>query len=404
MPDIKTYAELWILARYLYRIGQPFLSDSQYDEATETLRNSGLVDEYVNRTYDDDPIPYSLLEKYKDHLSNITPVSIDKELYRLLGEDKSQSIRSITTYQDAWDKYFKYMYGIDLIVSLKCDGVYTNSMYKNGDFIGSISRGRNGDPFDWTKGMSKILPLHVNNLPSQFKLISECLYDVNLLEYMRLKYNETFKTPKSTAISFLRVDHDIADYNGLKYYAHGCDGVAVASMSDQFSWLNEQGFSVVPWRVANDCPNSFVKFVPWLREILTEIHEMSKNIFSDGVVVAVNDLSFQGTWTGIYNDRTIALKLEYWSYKAYRGIAKDIILEQQAVDCCCKVLIEPMLTADLCEAKVINVFNPSRLFSENIKVGSPVYFVKNSSAVNINITSEEWDKLMVKGDDNVVEQ
>ena len=62
----KRYFDIWILARYFYRIGEaPIITDSVYDRMTNLFKEK-CYDElhaYLDRTYDDDPIPYDLLEE-----------------------------------------------------------------------------------------------------------------------------------------------------------------------------------------------------------------------------------------------------------------------------------------------------------------------------------------------------
>ena len=56
--------------------------------------------------------------------------------------------------------------------------------------------------------------------------------------------------------------------------------------------------------------------------------------------------------------------------------------------------IERMQTNDACEAKIINIFNPSILIHNDIKVGDFVYFERNSGAVNILIHGKRLDDLL----------
>ena len=53
-----------------------------------------------------------------------------------------------------------------------------------------------------------------------------------------------------------------------------------------------------------------------------------------------------------------------------------------------------MQTNDACEAKIINIFNPSILIHNDIKVGDFVYFERNSGAVNILIHGKRLDDLL----------
>ena len=81
--------DLWILARYLYRIGEePILSDREYDKLTRLFEEKYRepFKEYLDRTYDDDPIPYALLQEVG--LRPYIPVRKDgrEELYDISSE------------------------------------------------------------------------------------------------------------------------------------------------------------------------------------------------------------------------------------------------------------------------------------------------------------------------------
>ena len=86
----KRYADLWILARYFYRIGEaPIIPDHVYDQLTDVLKREqySTLKDYLERTYDDDPIPYALLQELG--VKPYVPVSSEgrSELFALLNEE-----------------------------------------------------------------------------------------------------------------------------------------------------------------------------------------------------------------------------------------------------------------------------------------------------------------------------
>ena len=61
----KRLGDIFILARYFYRIGEPIISDQVYEKivaAVKHFRPENLV-AYLDRTYDDDPVPIELLKE-----------------------------------------------------------------------------------------------------------------------------------------------------------------------------------------------------------------------------------------------------------------------------------------------------------------------------------------------------
>jgi len=57
------YGAVYILARYFYRVGEPILSDAVYEKLEKVLSEKcrNEMQEYLTRSYDDDPIPEDLL-------------------------------------------------------------------------------------------------------------------------------------------------------------------------------------------------------------------------------------------------------------------------------------------------------------------------------------------------------
>ena len=72
----KRLGDIFILARYFYRIGEPIISDQVYEKivaAVKHFRPENLV-AYLDRTYDDDPVPvsYTHLDVYKRQIRDVT--------------------------------------------------------------------------------------------------------------------------------------------------------------------------------------------------------------------------------------------------------------------------------------------------------------------------------------------
>lgn len=123
----KGYEKLaFVLARYCYRVGLPTLSDDDYDVLEDKIRRD-YYDEckaYLERSYDDDPIPVKLLKAL--NMEVVYP-SVPREYYDYLDEDKSNSIRAVRSYEEVWD-FVNSNKGKLLHVSLKMDGVNSKSL------------------------------------------------------------------------------------------------------------------------------------------------------------------------------------------------------------------------------------------------------------------------------------
>lgn len=399
----KRYFDIWILARYFYRIGEaPIITDSVYDRMTNLFKEK-CYDElhaYLDRTYDDDPIPYDLLEEI-----GVRPyVPVTKigrnDLFDLLNEDKSLSIDSIVNYRSAYDFLMdKVDNKLDVAASLKMDGVNVKSLYQSGKFSLSLSRGRASNSFDFTDQAAYVLPAFINNDLPELRVTGECFVVKEGLEKLRAKYaQDKYKTSKSAAISLLRVKHSINDYKDLRLKVFAAEGLA-DTVIKTFEILKSFGFDVVPYLFIpwDTIPKDYDDFCIWLRDaVFQQMHEaqLAGDMPADGVVLEVNNYGWQDTISNQYSNRQIACKFDFWAFESYKAIVKEIVIVQRRVTASVRVKIEPMQTNDACEAKIINIFNPSILIHNDIKVGDFVYFERNSGAVNILIHGKRLDDLL----------
>lgn len=399
----KRYFDIWILARYFYRIGEaPIITDSVYDRMTNLFKEK-CYDElhaYLDRTYDDDPIPYDLLEEI-----GVRPyVPVTKigrnDLFDLLNEDKSLSIDSIVNYRSAYDFLTdKVDNKLDVVASLKMDGVNVKSLYQSGKFSLSLSRGRASNSFDFTDQAAYVLPAFINNDLPELRVTGECFVVKEGLEKLRAKYaQDKYKTSKSAAISLLRVKHSINDYKDLRLKVFAAEGLA-DTVIKTFEILKSFGFDVVPYLFIpwDTIPRDYDEFCIWLRDaVFQQMHDaqLAGDMPADGVVLEVNNYGWQDTISNQYSNRQIACKFDFWAFESYKAIVKEIVIVQRRVTASVRVKIEPMQTNDACEAKIINIFNPSILIHNDIKVGDFVYFERNSGAVNILIHGKRLDDLL----------
>ena len=388
----KRYEDLFILSRFLYRIGKPILSDKIYDKLEKSFIQQGILEDFTSRSYDDDPIPYKLLEEFG--LLKLVPEMGSVSPYaKYLDEEKSLSIRAVTDYESAFT-YFNGVRGQQLIIMLKGDGINSKSLYIKDILEVSLSRARAGLGFDLTKNICKVIPTVLNLRTEQLKVFSESFVFSSSLEYFRKKYGKDYKTEKSSAISMLRVAHEEKDYKYLESLAFNAEGVPNAkTREDILIALKEQGFSIVPYKIIQpeEVPTDFESFKIWLDGIGKVFFEETKVYPSDGLVVDVNKLDYETNVKNQYADRNIALKLGYWSFNVYYGEIEEIVFEQKRVKTSCRAKIKPIRTNDGCTAKVVNLYNPSVIIEDKLNIGSVIPFVRNSGAVNVYVRNSKSD-------------
>lgn len=400
----RDYRKLYILCRYFYRIGEPISGDKFYDELDRTLREKSAffpdLQEYFDRTYDDDPIPYDLLAQMGVQAIDMPDLQVTCSLARYLDEEKSNSIKSVTSYEETYEYLMLFVASkLDFMVSLKTDGLNTKMLYENGKFALSLSRGRHGNGIDYTENSAKIMPTMVSTEQEHLKVTGESYVVEEALPLLRDMYDENkYKTCKSSAQSMLRVAHEREHYKYLKTLVFMAEGLA-PTLDKMFLQLEAGGFNTVPHRLFRwqEIPTIRDEFDIWLKsELLDYIWERGIGIPSDGIVVEVNDLSYEGLQHNQYNTRQLALKFEQWQYKISSGIIRDIVIEQKRVYKSVRIAIDPIVTYDGCKAEYINSFNPSILIHNDLFIGKKIYFERNSGAVNILLHGRKLDGFLNK--------
>ncbi len=79
LVEQNRFDSLFILARFMYRVGSPIINDSKYNMIENKFLETGYLKEYTSRTYDDDPIPYKLLREF--NLENYIPKDLVSSKY-----------------------------------------------------------------------------------------------------------------------------------------------------------------------------------------------------------------------------------------------------------------------------------------------------------------------------------
>ena len=404
LVESERIVDLYKLARFCYRVGEDLIDDAAY-EMVEGIIKSGNLSPLVNQTYDDDDVPYDLLEEFNlTHLVYSGEQEGMSEYEQVLSSDKSMSIKALDNYEDVFD-FFNSVRGNDLFVSAKVNGCSSRSVYKDEDYKVTMTRGRkeNSRPINITRNASRVVPSKLkSSIEDSVKVVyGEFAVDDDKYELIpRIKGGNPFTSSRMAALSILRVDVPNEWYNSLKLYAFNADGLS-DTLEGTFLELKNSGFSTPPGFLvkAEEVPEDFEEFRIWLKDrVLTPLYLecKDKNIPTDGVVVEVNDRTYVGTINNQYVSKNCALKLEYWSHKYYMGIVKNIIIEQQAVNASVVIEIEPIKTEDNVVARRVQTYNLSYLVDNNICIGAPVYFIRNSEAISVLLTGKALDEALNK--------
>lgn len=364
---------LYINARGQYRAyGQSFMSDSQYDLLHRYLVDNGLAKEWTDRSYDDDP-------KQK-------PKQSDGKEYDSLNDEKSYSISSVYSEEEL-EPFLNKWRGHEMMLSAKMDGINCKALMCKSSLVSiALSRGRAADSTDYTEAIRKTLNVRIakEKLVDGAKIVGECFVPNEHLERFRRTYDSNkHKTPKSTASSILHNPqrYDVYDAQCMKYYVFSAEIPDVNRVSDMYEHVSGLGFDTPPYFVLPEFDGTYQQLVPYLNELHRIIEE--SGLPTDGVVLEVNDRTVPADEKGSYLSTQIAIKFGHWKAEQYKGIVTDIIMEQGKSLCSCKLEIEPLVTSDGSEARVINAFNFGYIVDNNITIGSEIEFERNSGAVNV---------------------
>jgi NAD-dependent DNA ligase len=395
----KRAVDLYILARHIYRCGDSLISDESY-RTLDTTMNKFNATPIVNQSYDDDDVPIELLKEF-NLTSYIYKLGASSKYSEILREDKSMSIESIENYHEA-HKRFMETPEEDKFMSAKINGVNLRLGYVADEFSISMTRGRDGEAFDVTSNMSKIIPLKINSGKNELVVYGEGVTETEHFKEIPKNQFDKFTSERSAALSMLRVTIDDYYYNYLHYLAFNADGLS-DTVSGTFKGLRDLGFETPPSILikAEEVPKDFNDFCIWLKEKMDYIfYECKKAGFpSDGAVVELNSREIVGKISGQYSTRNMALKFEQWAFEYQVGIVKDIVMEQQSVNASFVIEIEPMIVDGGITQKRITCYNPSYIVNNNVTKGSRIYYERDSGAIAKPIFGERLRKLL-NGEDS----
>lgn len=136
---------LYIVARWCYLMGEPFLSDPEYDKIEQAFKMLYPDDEHSKQSWSFDSCPEELLKKYNKASLICNPV---------MGY-MAESISSINSDSGVKDAFYNLNKKSRL--SFKIDGWNTRVSYFNGNIVNIQTRGRSGNNLD-VKYLSSIFP------------------------------------------------------------------------------------------------------------------------------------------------------------------------------------------------------------------------------------------------------
>lgn len=353
MRQVTNTAHLYTISRWAYSIGQPIISDAEYDILQRVMYGSSAVEKEA--TWSMEGCPTELLREYGlDHL--IREVELSGE--------KSESIVSINSESEA-RSYYAEREGRLYHVSLKMDGWNMQPWYRDGVYVKTESRGRTRDAID-ASALSAVLPSEIGCKGIQ-RVYGEAILTAEALEELQRLFPEKNYKYRRSAVSGALANAP----HLLTFYAFGLDDDFL-DVRDKFEQLQAWGFTVPPHTLCR--AENVVDTVCQLSE------SRDYSLSTDGVVI-------YGTGNGLAKD-VRALRLFSWKNNLF--ISKIIGYSESTGRhyVGLKLLIEPVETPSGVQRE-IDIDNLDRVCRYNLLPGKFVVFEKVSAAVehiNMHLT------------------
>lgn len=260
-----------------YNTGQPIMSDVEFDNKLEELRQ---WEEETGIVLADSPthnVGATVLDNIKE-VKHKTP---------MLSLEKCHSTEEI----------IKFANNHNLVASVKLDGLTVRLTYKDGDLILAESRGNGTVGFDVTEHVKQFtnVPLHINK-EGTYVIDGEAL--IKLDDFAEININREYKNSRNLAAGTLSsLDTSVVKDRKLSWYAwEVVEGSSVNEFQKQLLEAVDFGFEIVPnillseVKKDNNLYDDNLAIDACLR-LIFNIADNS-NLPQDGVVFKFNDVVY----------------------------------------------------------------------------------------------------------------
>ena len=350
--------ENYILSRWEYAIGvEPRMSDMEYNEFHAMMLKEMPDNEYVKRTWSEDPCPVELLRKYHR-------LDLYRDIKIKFGSESIGSLRSM----DEVEAMFKNL-NKKTRVSLKCDGWNTQTNYYNGGVISANTRGRETNAIE-ANVITDVVPQKIP-LGKRVKVIGEALIPNDRWKDFQLL---TGNTGQRHSVSTILANNQ-AGY--VKVMAFNIVSTDVEVPEDKYAALKEWGFET-PMYVWVSNYDQLLNAIKMLGSMKDRV-----NYETDGLVVENADVQ-------------IALRVGAWQEEDLLSYVTGYTQSPTPYGFSMTLNVKPIKVNGVTISNP-NITNINQIVKNNLKIGSPVAFVMRSGAnpvVNLTKTlmlQEEYE-------------
>ena len=329
----------YLLARWFYMMGEPRLSDTEYDNLEKEFKALYPDDIHAKQSWSYDKAP----------IEQLKAIGREDLIVSTTMDYMAESIASINTVEE-YNQRFSNL-NCRSRVSFKIDGWNTRTSYYNGVLVDVGTRGRGGSNLD-LKSIASRFPKKID-VPGRCAITGELsISNAAWPSYRSLTGNTDQRASVRTAIA--RGDIDVLDFCAFNIFAEE------QTYDDQYAKLMELGFTV-----------PFFKFVNNKRELDATLDYMSRmsqyyDYLTDGLVIENSNIQ-------------LAIRLGAWKEKIMQSRVTGYEVNPGMYGNYLKVKCEPVKIEGKTYSR-ISINNLASIIENNLRVGYPIAFSQRSAA------------------------
>ena len=326
--------ENFIIARWAYSVGEPIMSDAEYQKLLESIVATYPADDpYVSRSWSSDPCPTALLKK----------VGRDDLIDKVVLSDKTVSIKSLGSFAEI--QYELSGIKEQGTLSMKHDGWNIQANYYDGTIVNVHTRGRSSDVVD----VSKLMERFPQIIPAMgmVKVVCELTCPKSNFAFCAKNFgNVSERSAVSTLLARPNYLH-LLDFHAID--VHG----VTTTPATKFPLLESWGFKVPSWYKVTDY-DSLIEALKLLSDEAATYDSPTDGAVYDG-------------------DIRRALRILYWEEPIYQSFVTGYLEQFGPNRISPSLVIEPVLRKGTNQRRV-NITNWQRIMQFNLQPGAPVAF------------------------------
>ena len=357
-PSIHTK---YILARWFYLMGEPYLSDIEYDKIEKQFKEMYPNDIHSQQPWSFDKCPVALLERMGRTSLICNPVM-------------GYFAESISSINSEYGLESLSRLNIESRLSFKVDGWNTRVSYYNGNLVDVQTRGRSGTNLD-IRNIRTLFPKKIK-ISGRVAITGELsIPNSKWSTYKSITGNNDQRASVRTALA----------RNDIEYLSFNAFNITIENNKEKFDTyekLRELGFN----------HPAFV-WVSNYRQLQGAIKYMS--LLSKGVDYLTDGLVLENT------NMQVAIRLGAWEEHNMISFVTGYEESVGAYGNFLKVLCHPIRNDGKIFSK-ISINNIASIIENNLKIGSPIAFNLRSAAnvvIDVTATKELQDKWYGRYDD-----